>query len=115
MILSDFTNPLLVLAAVLVAVMGVGRFARLVTFDDYPPTIAIRSLWNRITGGNGWAKLAYCQWCFTPWVMLACIGWFIWGTLGQVTWLMWAWWIFWGWLGLSYTASIIVRRDEPEE
>ena len=53
MILSDFTNPLLVIAAAFVAMMGVGRFARLVTYDDYPPTIAIRSFWNRITNGNG--------------------------------------------------------------
>lgn len=115
MILSDFTNPLLVVAAVLVAVMGVGRFARLVTYDDYPPTIAIRSAWNRLTGGNGWAKLAYCQWCLSPWIMLGCLGWFFAGVLTGTLWAVISWWAFWGWLGLSYTASIIVRRDEPEE
>lgn len=114
MTLADFASPWLIVAAVLVAVVGVGRVTRLVTFDDYPPTVAIRSWWNRITTGNGWGKLLYCLWCFSPWAMLVCLGWFFAG-LFWVQWLLIAWWIFWGWMALSYLAAILVRRDEPEE
>lgn len=99
-------------AAIVVAVLGVGRFARLITYDDYPPTIWIRSLWAGITKDNGWTKLAECYWCFTPWAMLVCGGWFALGYL-VLPWVLIVWWLFWGWLALSYVASMIIARDEP--
>lgn len=115
MTLTDFaTNPWLIIAALAVAVMGVGRLVRLITYDDYPPTIAIRSWWvDRVTQHNGWSKMLTCLWCFAPWAMLVALAWFAVGVL-WVPWILVAWWIFWGWLGLSYLTSIIVRRDEPE-
>lgn len=115
MILQDFIhNVPLIAAAVLVAIVGVGRVTRLVTYDDYPPTVAIRSWWNRLTHGNGWSKLAFCLWCFSPWAMLFCLAWFFVGLL-WVPWLVIAWWFFWGWMALSYLSAILVRHDEPEE
>lgn len=104
------TNLLTWIAFVLVAVLGVGRVARLVTYDDYPPTIWLRSRWAALTHDNGWSKLASCFWCATPWLMLVALVWF---WLGYGTWVETAWWIFWGWLAISYLCSMIVARDEP--
>lgn len=109
-----FSNPWLVIAYSIIAVVGVGRVTRLVTYDDYPPTVAIRSWWNRLTRGGGWAKLAYCLWCFSPWAMLVCLAWLLIG-LGTTPWIVIAWLLFWSWMALSYLAAILVRRDEPDE
>lgn len=107
-------HPFLLVLAVLVAIVGVGRLTRLVTYDDYPPTAAIRSWWiGRVTGGNGWAKLIECLWCFAPWPMAVCIGWYLATPLAP--WLLWSWWLFWSWLALSYVSSILVRHDEPDD
>lgn len=94
--------------AVLTAVLGVGRLTRLITYDDYPPTVWFRRWWiQRVTRGNGWGKLADCLWCAAPWLMLPCLAW------GVFTSFQWPWWAFWGWLGLSYVTSMVVARDEP--
>lgn len=102
------------LPAVLVAVLGAGRWARLVTHDVFPPAAALREAWERLVKGSPkWTVLFHCFWCFTPWLMLACIGWFLLSI--NVPWIAWAWWLFWGWGALSYVASMIVARDEPAE
>lgn len=101
--------------AILIAVLGVGRMARLITHDEFPPSRWWRAVWqDRITANHpGWSLLFICFWCLSPWIMLVAIGWFL-LTL-QVEWVAWAWWLFWGWLALSYVASMIVARDEPAE
>jgi hypothetical protein len=111
----DLNHPWMIVAAVLVAVLGVGRLVRVITYDDFPPAAAVRAWWvdltrNRETGDMGkWGKLAICLWCFTPWMMAVCVAW------GLLTHFGWAWWLFWGWLGLSYVTSMIIVRDEPGE
>lgn len=100
--------------AVLTAVLGVGRLTRLITYDDYPPTAWFRRWWiQKVTRGNGWGKLADCQWCCAPWIMLVCIGWFLLGPVSPA--FVWSWWLFWSWLGLAYAVSMVVVRDEPPE
>lgn len=110
-----FTDPVAIavwaVCAAVVAIYGTGRIARLVTYDDYPPTIAIRKWWAALTRDGGWSKLASCFWCFTPWAMLVCLAWFALGLL--VVWIAIAWWLFFGWLALSYITSMVVARDEP--
>lgn len=107
-------NGWLIVAAVLVALFGVGRFSRLITWDAFPPAIAIREWWRNVTAKHSeWTKLFECFWCMTPWLMLGCIGWFALGL--WVVWVAVAWWIFWGWLALAYAASMIVARDEPQD
>lgn len=101
-------QPLLVILALAVAAFGVGRLSRILTYDTFPPAAYVRDLWSRITKDGAWAKLAHCQWCATPWIMAVCIAW------GWFSSLHWSWWVFWGWLALSYVASIIIARDEPE-
>lgn len=100
--------------AVLVAILGAGRLARLITHDTFPPAAALRQLWtNAMKGHEDWVILAFCFWCATPWIMLVAIGWFLLSI--NIVWIAWAWWLFWGWLALSYVASMIVARDEPAQ
>jgi len=105
-------NGWLIAAAIAVAVLGVGRLSRILTYDDFPPAMAIRDWWTGLAP-YAWRKLVTCYWCATPWIMLACIGWFAAGL--WVEWIAYAWWIFWGWLALSYASSIIIARDEPQD
>lgn len=99
------------IVAGLLALFGVGRLTRAITYDDFPPTIWVRIQWDKLTGTSTWNKLFHCFWCLSHWVMLACLGWFAVGYL--VPWIMVAWWIFWGWFALSYAAAMIIARDEP--
>lgn len=107
----DFTNTLLIVTAVLIAVFGVGRLTRVITYDDFPPAVWARMQWDKVTRDGPWAKLAHCFWCCTPWIMLACM---VWGWLAIGTAWGWTWFAFWGWLALSYVSSIIIARDEPQ-
>jgi len=99
-------HPLVALAAVLVAALGVGRLSRVITYDDFPPSAWARDRWSALTKDGSWSKLARCQWCATPWIMAVCLAW------GLLSGLHWSWWLFWGWLAVSYLASIIIGRDE---
>lgn len=102
-------HPLLALCAVFVAVMGVGRLTRIITYEDYPPSVWFRMRWVKLTKGGGWSKLFTCIWCLPPWMMAFCL---IWAYFSA---LHWTWWWFWTPLALAYLSSIIIRRDEPED
>lgn len=104
-----FENPLLMLVVVLTAIVGVGRLARIITYDEFPPSAWVRGAWVKITNGGPWSRLFLCYWCLTPWIMAVCIAWAWFSSLH------WSWWVFWGWLALSYLSSILVARDEPPE
>jgi hypothetical protein len=106
-------NPALIGAAVLVAIVGTGRAVRLVTYDDFPPSIWLRVLWGRITDHGPWEKLFNCLWCFGPWATAICMGWFFLGFLWLPLW--YAWWVVFTFAAISYLVSMLVRRDEPEE
>lgn len=100
--------------AVLVAVLGVGRWVRLVTYDQFPPAAWWRQQWAGFTKNHeDWGNLMFCPWCLTPWMMLVAMGWFLLSL--QVVWIAWAWWLFWGWGALSYVTSMVIVRDEPAE
>lgn len=101
-------QPLLVVLAILTAAFGVGRLSRVAVHDDFPPAVWARIQWDKLTRDGSWSKLAHCWWCATPWIMAPCLAW------GYFTSLHWSWWAFWGWLALSYLATIIIARDEPE-
>lgn len=99
--------------AILTLLFGVGRLARVITYDDFPPSAAVRAAWDTITNDGPWSKLAHCFWCLTPWITLVAMGWWALGVAIEP--FAWLWWIFWGWLALSYVASMIVARDEPAD
>lgn len=104
------------LIAAVVAVLGVGRWSRVIVHDDFPPSQWVRQKWADWTvkhDHKGWTNLLYCWWCFTPWLMLFAIAWFALTFEDGWEWTAWVWWLFWGWGALSYVASIIMARDEP--
>jgi hypothetical protein len=99
--------------AVIVGVVGAARLTRVLTIDDYPPTVAIRIWWDTITKDGPWAKLVHCPWCAGPWFTLAALVSFLVSFLHPA--LGWAWWIFWGWLALSYFTSQYVYFDQGKD
>lgn len=107
----------ILVAAALVAALGVGRLARIVIHDAFPPAAWLRAKWDDLTWDdetrepNSWNLLLHCPWCLVPWIMLACIGWFVAGWF-VAAWIAWAWWLFWGWMALSYVSTMIYVRDE---
>lgn len=103
----------LVLLTIATAVLGGGRLVRAVVYDDFPPTKWWREVWVGLTDGTGWQGLFTCWWCFSFWVALAIIGWWIAGL--YVLWIAWAWWIFWGGLALGYLIPMLIVRDEPKD
>lgn len=103
--------PWLFILAAAVAVAGVGRVIRLVTYDDFPPSEWFRSTWVKITKGSKWGKIAYCLWCFSPYITAFAIAWLIVGLL-WVPWLTGAWWVVFGWMAVSYLASLLAYWDE---
>lgn len=110
--MAEALGPWWLLVAAVVAVLGVGRWARLVVYDTFPPAEWLRQRWVKVTlKREGWRPLFFCWWCFTPWLMLVCIGWFL--LTFAVPWIAWAWWLFWGWGALSYLSSMVISRDEP--
>lgn len=107
-------HPIIAVVLVLVAILGAGRVTRVLVYDDYPPSRALRTFWiNTIARGGGWAKLAECAWCAAPWVMAVLIGWFFLTPLAP--WILWSFWIFWSWMALSYVTVMVYVRDEPKE
>lgn len=117
--MNDFlltaVGPWWFLWAILVAVLGVGRWSRLVTYDQFPPAAWWRQTWTDLVSKKheAWVDLFFCPWCFTPWLMLVCIGTFF--LSFTALWIAWLWWLFWGWGALSYIASIVLAYDEPAQ
>lgn len=113
--LIEAVGPWWFLWAFGVAFMGVGRWSRLVTYDKFPPAVWVREHWETwtVTHKHGdWADLLFCPWCFTPWLMLVCIGWF--ALTFTAVWVAWLWWLFWGWGAISYLTSIVISYDQKE-
>ena len=104
-------EPLTIIAAVLVAVLGVYRLARVIIYDAFPPAVWLRIKWDDATHESSWNKLLHCPWCLIPWIMLVAIAWFF-GSLYGPEWVAWSWWLFWGWLGLSGVSSMVYVRDQ---
>lgn len=104
----------LILLTIAVAVFGVARFSRAVTYDNFPPTRWWRERWAMLTLDTGWEELFACFWCFSFWAALACIGMWIAGLF--FVWVAWAWWILWGGFALGYLAPMVIVRDgSPDE
>lgn len=103
------TDPLVIVAAVLVGVLGTARLTRLLTHDSYPPSEWVRVGWMNLTRHGQWSTLVTCPFCAAPYIVAASMAW------GLLTDLHWSWWLFHGWLAASYAASMVVLRDEPPE
>ena len=111
--LIEAVGPWWLVVAVAVIVLGVGRLARIITYDGFPPAKWLRARWEKLTAKHeDWGDLMFCPWCLTPWLYLLAGGWF--ASTFYVELLAWAWWLFWGWLALSYVTSMVVARDETK-
>lgn len=95
-------------AALAASVVGVARIVRLVVFDDFPPTVALRLWWDKVTRHGPWKQIVHCGFCLSPYI-----------TLGSWAWawasdLHWTWWVAHLFAGATYLASIVVAYDQPE-
>lgn len=112
----EAVGPWWFVLAVATAILGVGRWTRLIVHDSFPPAEWLRQRWASFTAKHkieSWALLLFCFWCLAPWLMLICGLWF------AATWVhpffAWSWWLFYGWGALAYVTSMVVARDEPKE
>lgn len=101
------------LAAVIVAVISIGRTARLLTYDDYPPVAWARTkVQHWLLSGDRrmrWVALTECPFCLAPYLAAGMLAW-MWASD-----LHWTWWLINGWWAMSYLSAILVARDEQPE
>jgi hypothetical protein len=105
-------NAVTIIAAVIVGIGGSARIIRVVTGDDFPPTVWLAARWVNLTKGGSWSKIVECLWCLSPYVVAANLAWFLLSEGHDTT--RAAWWIFNGWLAASYAASWVVFHDEDD-
>lgn len=103
-----------------IGVIAVGRAARLLVHDDFPPAAALRSWWGRHLP-EAWQSILWnddtgtgCPFCMAPYLAAGNLAW-IWvaGVEPDGFWSL-AWWAVNLWAAGSYLAAILVVRDEPE-
>lgn len=92
-------------AAAFVGVLGVARITRAITQDNFPPSVAFRDWWRRITHDGQWADLVDCPFCVSPYVAGISLAWAILGGLGPL------WWVAHIWAASAYLAAIVVSQD----
>lgn len=112
MILQHYLDaPWLIAIVAVVAILGIGRAVRLLTSEDFPPTVALRRAWSRLTKEGRWEKVMYCPWCASPYITALSLGWL---ALGVLYWepAAWAWWAIHLWAAIAYLASWVVFHDE---
>lgn len=92
-----------------VGILSAARISRLVTVDDWPPTVWLRIKWDTLTRDGAWSNLVHCPYCFAPYSWAFVLAWgiiFDWPTL---------WWIFNSWLAGAYVAAIVQANDGPRD
>jgi hypothetical protein len=102
-------DPLALVAAAAIGVVGAARLTRLVTKDHWPPMSTVRRKYVEATQGTEWSVLAECPFCVAPYVVGADLAWALCSELDKT------WWVVNGWLAASYAASLIVVRDDVPE
>lgn len=105
--------------AIVTGVLGVARLTRIVVYDEFPPSVWLRTTVESVLSQRGpyvrlWSKIVTCWWCLAPWVALACI---LWWMLLIPLWIGFAyiWWAWWGMLAAGYVATMVIVRDTPKE
>lgn len=96
------------LTAVVIGILSVARTARLLVWDEYPPTMWLRMKWDDMVGESAWGTLLHCQYCLGPYLAAGMAGW------AYLSDLHWTWWVINGVWGFSYVSSIIVSYDQPD-
>lgn len=91
-------------AVALVSITSTARLTRLLTWDTYPPVVAIRMWWDNHTP-EAWNELVHCGYCASMYIAPAVVlsGYFTdWHT---------AWWLVNGTLGAAYLGAITMAYD----
>ena len=94
--------------AALVSVIGVGRIVRLITYDKFPPMIALRERWIEITHDGPWSQLVKCGFCLSVWITPISWAW-AWASN-----LHWSWWAAHLLVTCMYLSAILVAYDQPD-
>lgn len=101
--------------AVVVGIISVARTARLIVWDEYPPTVWLRIKWDDWTHRSAWNKLLHCQFCLTPYLTAGLFIWYLIAERNGSDLGLAIWWIANGIWAASYLAAIVVAYDQPEE
>lgn len=98
-------------AMAVVTALSVGRISRLVTWDQFPPSVWFRMKFADVVP-ESWGLLVNCGYCFAVWAAFGVVGWGywsdwdgFWGTL---------WWIVNGSLAAAYVGAIVMVNDGDE-
>jgi hypothetical protein len=100
------TIDLTSIVAFLIGSLAVGRLARLVVDDDFPPVVWLRGWWIRSVP-ESWGELVACAFCVAFWFALADVFW------AFISELHWTWWFFNATFASAYLGAIINKRDLP--
>jgi len=92
-------------AVAVLSVVTTARITRLIVWDKYPPSVWVRTTWDRWTETSKWNELVHCGYCagmyVSPVVVLS--GWLSgWHT---------AWWIVCGCFTAAYLGAILMAFD----
>lgn len=101
-------------AVALTTIIAASRLTRLLTWDKFPPTLAIREWWGDHTRGN-WQLLFFCGYCMSFWMTVFVV---IAGLLCGVYEIsperdnaFLGWWIGAGIFAGSYLAAVFMAHD----
>jgi hypothetical protein len=103
-----FDQPVVLLAAAIVAVLATARFTRLIVDDSYPPVQWLTEKFVRKVPEK-WGVLVECPWCVSPYIAAIIAGW------GWASGLHWSWWFVNTVAALSWLAGFMSMRDVPED
>lgn len=93
----------------IIGTLAVARLARLIVFDQYPPTLWLKTRYLVLVGDSRWGELVKCAFCLAPWIALGDMAW------AYFTDFHWSWWAFNIWLAVGYVAAMVVAYDQPAE
>ena len=107
------TVDLTLIVAFLIGSLAVGRLARLVVDDDWPPVVWARGKYVAKVP-EPWMELVACSFCVAPWFALVNLG-AGWLSINGDGLLDWWWWLPNIWLAMAYVGAMITARDIPAD
>lgn len=96
-------------AAALVAVVASGRYARLITWDSYPPSAWLRKKWDAVTKDGEWSELLHCGYCANIYIAFGVV---LWGYFTDFNTL---WWLINGSMAVAYAGAVFMAYDGDDD
>ncbi len=94
--------------AALVTIGSVGRLARLISWDEFPPAAWVRAKYEDHASG-GWEVLMTCGYCVSVYLGFGIVCW------GYFTDFHTVWWLINGSLAASYAGAILMAYDGDDD